>query len=422
MAESNFKIGWAFRWLHKIVMGIFVRYFRVGANITPEIEQHKGPYLLLCNHIASYDPFLVSYFLQHPPHFVSSDAIFKSPFLRFFLNGFGVIPKRKNVRDTQVIRDIVGVVRGGGSIGLFPEGSRTWSGETLHIEPSTAKLIKLLKIPVIVAKMKGVYWINPRWGFKVRRAAGEIDFSLVLTPDQIASMNTEEIMDGIQAALYHNEIAYQRKTRTKIESNHRAEHIGFLLYVCPHCESISSIKGIANEFECHNCEQKGVVDEFGFLQANHPDKWPYDNLFDWYNWERDWLEKYIHKAIADESNQPLFVDQNALLFQDQDQKMQPLGEGSAALYLDRILFVYDNGDKMEMLLQEVEALNPQFHERIEIFYKGKAYRITNKEPGVSGLKWEIAVNCIWSHFDQAHKVSTYMKRVENNKKGTEGMA
>ena len=63
----------------------------------------------------------------------------------------------------ETIRKSKRIVNQGGSIGIFPEGNTTYSGENVYMTPATVKLIKMLKIPVIIINMKGLYLTFPRW-------------------------------------------------------------------------------------------------------------------------------------------------------------------------------------------------------------------------------------------------------------------
>ena len=77
----------------RIVMFLFTKIFGIKANVPSEVKKLKGPFLLLSNHIGIFDPFVVGYFIKEPVQFVSSDAAFHSPFMRWFLSNLGVIKK-----------------------------------------------------------------------------------------------------------------------------------------------------------------------------------------------------------------------------------------------------------------------------------------------------------------------------------------
>ena len=70
----------------------------------------------------------------------------------------------------ETIRKTKRIVQQGGSIGIFPEGNTSYSGQTVQILPATVKLIKMLKIPVIIMNIKGMYLSYPRWAiYKKKR-------------------------------------------------------------------------------------------------------------------------------------------------------------------------------------------------------------------------------------------------------------
>ena len=56
------------------------------------------------------------------------------------------IPKFKGTSDIRTARGLIGAVKRGYPICIFPEGNTTFNGETTYIEESTMKLIKKLKI------------------------------------------------------------------------------------------------------------------------------------------------------------------------------------------------------------------------------------------------------------------------------------
>lgn len=87
------------RFLVFVLFTLFTRYYRVKKHLPKEVEKLSPPYLLLSNHVGFWDPFIAGHFIPHFTHFVSSDAVFRNPLLRFFLTRLGTIPKKKNMCD-----------------------------------------------------------------------------------------------------------------------------------------------------------------------------------------------------------------------------------------------------------------------------------------------------------------------------------
>lgn len=392
--------------LVNVILFVFTKVFRIRANISKEIKNSKEPYLLLGNHIATYDPFIISYFINQPAHFVSSDAVFRDPMIGFLFKKLGVIPKQKNARDTQVIRDMLSVAKAGGAIGLFPEGTRSWTGTTLPFDPVIAKLIKLLNITVITARMKGMQLSNPRWGLKLRRSKVEIDYQIAISKEAIKKASPEEILLIIKENLAHDEVDYQREQMNRIHSEYRAEYIEYVLFLCSQCNSLGQLKSKGNDFYCQACQHKTHINPYGFFEDN---KLPFDNIRDAYQWQRERFEAFIEDHFHRKTKAVIFEDQSLLIYQEMEEKMILQGEATAYFYIDRILLEFNNGKQQTFYLNEINMINPQFQEKIELSYKEENYRFVGKTLGISGVKWEMAASVIWKLTGQGRKVSLYLK-------------
>ena len=394
------------RFLVNAILFVFTKVFRIHANIPKEVKNIKGPYLLLGNHIGTYDPFIISYFINQPAHFVSSDAVFRDPMIGFLFKKLGVIPKQKNARDTQVIRDMLGVAKAGGAIGLFPEGTRSWIGTTLPFDPVIAKLVKLLNITVITARMKGMQLSNPRWGGKLRRSKVEIDYQIAISKKDIKKASLEEILSIIKKNLAHDEVDYQRKQMNRIHSQFRAEYIEYVLFLCSQCNSLGQLKSRGNDFYCQSCQHKIHINPYGFFEANNL---PFDNIRDAYLWQHKQFEAFIEVHFHRKTKAIIFKDQSLFIYQEIAEKMILQGEATAYFYIDRILLEFTNGKQQVFYLNEINMINPQFQEKIELNYKGKNYRFVGKTPGISGIKWEMATSVIWKLTGQRAKISLYLE-------------
>ncbi len=218
-----------------------------------DVRKLKSPYLILGNHVGFWDPFVAGNFLPRFIRYVASDVAFRSPVFRFFLTRLGSIPKKKNVRDTKVIRDIIAVIRQGDNVGIFPEAVRNWAGSSFPIDPSIIKLIRLLKVPVVVPVLKGMNLFNPRWSVKMRHTRVLIEYKLLFTVNQVKELSEDELYEQLSRALSHDEVGYQRKAMVPIRSSKKAEYISHALYICPECKSIDTFRCAGNDFHCNKC-------------------------------------------------------------------------------------------------------------------------------------------------------------------------
>lgn len=407
--DNPYPINTFLRLFVKMWMLIFTWYYKISANISPKLKEFDQPYILLSNHYGRYDPFIISHFIKKQPNFISSDAILRDKIIGTLFIGLGAMPKKKGVRDSHIIREMVKVVSAGGALSLFPEGTRTWSGVTQFMDPSIAKLVKLLKVPVITARMKGAYAFDPRWAKSIRRAKVEIDYTLAIEKEVVSKLSEDAILAIIQRNLFQDDIKYQRLQKIKISSGKRAEHIDLVLFQCPACLSFDGFKDFGNEFSCQRCDKTVLVDDYGFLMAKSDSPLPFDDISSWLNWQNQNYVKFIREQLSLDVTTALFsAEKMHIEYAVGDGRMQSMGIGEVYFYLDKLI-IFIGGTKEELLISEISSLGPQFKERIELFYQDRAYRFTTTGSREPGNKWEIAINVIWLSTGQENKLAPYFK-------------
>lgn len=398
------------RFVVYIVMSCFAFYYRIKRKIPKEVKTLKPPYLLLGNHVGFWDPFIVGNFLPHYTHFVSSDAAFRNPIFSFFLTRLGTIPKKKNMRDSQVIRDIVSVIRQDENVGVFPEAVRNWDGSSFPLDRSIIKLIRLLKVPVVVPILKGMNLFNPRWSPHLRRTKLEVEYTLLFTKDDFLNLNEDQLFEKLSNTLKHDEVEHQRKHKNPIYSKKRAEFISHALYVCPKCYAIDSFAVAENDFKCLECNYEIHIDEFGFFETPSDNKLFFDNIRDWNKWQEPWLLKFINDKVKNSFEGIIFKDVLSNVFHTKSKgKPDFIGTADIELYVNRIEINFTSErENLIINFDDLQTINPQVSEMLEIFYNGEAYRVTGHKKGVSALKWEVALNSIWRIQGQENKLSPYI--------------
>lgn len=412
MKQKKYPTNRFIRVITAVVFQLFAWVFRIKKHIPAEVKKLKAPYLLISNHVGFFDPFVIGHLLPHFTHFVSSDAAFRNPVQRFFLTRLGTIPKKKNMRDTRVIRDIVNVIKQGECVGIFPEAVRNWAGSTLYIDASIAKLIKMLDVPVVLSIIKGMNLLHPRWSKNMRYTRLEVDYQLLFTKEEVQSLDYQSIITKIRKELVHDEVAWQREKRNLIRSNHRAENINHVLYLCPECHSIDSFRAKGNNFWCSKCDYTITIDEYGFFKRKDQNK-PvhFDNIRDWYIWQEGSLKNLVDQFLHNNREEALFIDYGSKVYHSNEgSDLKHIGVCDVKLFTDRIQLDFIDREKQILFnFEDLQTINPQVGERLEIFYNSEAYRITGGRPGVSALKWEVAVNVIWKHLGMHHKLSPYIR-------------
>ena len=104
------------------------------------------------------------------------------------------IPKTKSASDIRTARELIGAVKRGYPICIFPEGNTTFNGETTYVEESTMKLIKKLNIDVVTVKVEGGYLSKPRWATSKRKnRRAKFTFKITIPKEQLPELSVEDI-------------------------------------------------------------------------------------------------------------------------------------------------------------------------------------------------------------------------------------
>jgi 1-acyl-sn-glycerol-3-phosphate acyltransferase len=113
------------------------RYYRLEQH-HPERVPARGPVVLVGNHVGWIDGPLMSIVGPRPVHTLTKIEMFTGPLGRF-LTATGQVPVRRYEADIAAVRTCLRVLRDGGAVGVFPEGTRG-AGELKRVEPGAAYL------------------------------------------------------------------------------------------------------------------------------------------------------------------------------------------------------------------------------------------------------------------------------------------
>ena len=157
----------------------------------------KTPYLLVCNHRSMFDPLMILGYLKGQNiAFVSKPSNMKIPLIGDIAYAAGFLSiNRENDREAlKTILTAAGYLRQGlCSMAIFPEGTRTRTGEMLPFHAGSFKIAQRANVPLVIACVRGTEdWRKFMFD---RRKTAYLDILEVLTPEQVCSMSTHELAD-----------------------------------------------------------------------------------------------------------------------------------------------------------------------------------------------------------------------------------
>ncbi|SHN19841.1 lysophospholipid acyltransferase family protein [Gracilibacillus kekensis] len=89
----------------------------------------EGPVIICSNHISNYDPPIVGITCPRPIHFMAKEELFKNKIFGFILKKVNTIVLKRGASDRTALKKGLEVLKDGNVLGLFPEGTRSKTGE-----------------------------------------------------------------------------------------------------------------------------------------------------------------------------------------------------------------------------------------------------------------------------------------------------
>ncbi|WNC17232.1 lysophospholipid acyltransferase family protein [Brevibacillus brevis] len=147
-----------FRGFFRIIFSLVFRWQVIGREHIPK----EGPVILCANHISLWDPPLLGSGIERMVNFMAKEELFRIPVLSFLITKFGAFPVKRGAGDRAAIRATLKLLEDGKILGIFPEGTRSKTGELGEGMHGVALFALKSQAQVIPVAIVGPYrWFRP---------------------------------------------------------------------------------------------------------------------------------------------------------------------------------------------------------------------------------------------------------------------
>lgn len=372
MAEKKKRRSKWIKKRHSVVISLLRLPFGLytKAKYKIKLEKFKNydgrQYFIVSNHQTAFDQFFVS--LCYPKHiyYVASEDLFSKGWVSKLITWLvAPIPFRKSTSDLTGVRNCLRVAKEGGSISLFPEGNRTFSGTTEHMKSGVASLAKALRLPIAFYRIEGGYGAQPRWSDEVRKGKMRGYFSRIMEPEEYKDMTNEELFEVIKKELWVDE----REDKTEFYGKNNAEYLDRAMYVCPDC-GLSEFYSKKDIITCKKCGKQikympdKTLQGVGF-------EFPYTYVKDWYAYQCNFIRNFDMSPYSEE---PIYRDDTRYSENIYcKNKVEIDKNAKISIYSDRFVVETKNGNDI-YLFSDVSAATVLGKNKLNIYVGDRIFQ------------------------------------------------
>lgn len=193
------SVVWLFRLFAKHALSFTV----TGAENIPA----RGGFILAANHTSYLDPLLLGAAVRRELYYMGREELFKRGALSaWVMRRLHTFPVKRHGGDLAALRTSLGILKQGGALGIFPEGTRVKHTNLKRGKPGIGFIVAKAGVPVIPAYIEGAFEALPhgRKTFKRHPVAVRIGEPIIFDAHAIDGRGKEvyqEVSDRIMARI-----------------------------------------------------------------------------------------------------------------------------------------------------------------------------------------------------------------------------
>ncbi len=118
---------------------------------------NEGKAIVCSNHFNNLDPVVIGTYLPRKINYMAKEELFSSKPMAAILKRLGVFPVRRGGADISAIKSALKILKNENALGIFPEGTRSKTGEMLKAKPGLAMIGIKSKSPIVPIAIIGDY-------------------------------------------------------------------------------------------------------------------------------------------------------------------------------------------------------------------------------------------------------------------------
>lgn len=180
----------------------------------------RGGVLIVSNHQSLLDPLLLGARVPRAMSYMAKSELFRNKVFGALIRNLGAFPVRQGAGDVGAIKETVNRLHEGRMLNIFPEGSRTETGEVGPMLPGVALVLRRADVPIVPAAIVGSFDAWPKGKKMFRPRPIRVVYG---PPLDVTGLKGEQLVGKIDRAI---RTLFERLRRGEMNDHLAAEPIG----------------------------------------------------------------------------------------------------------------------------------------------------------------------------------------------------
>jgi len=159
----------------------------------------SGGVLVVSNHQSYLDPVVLAVKTHRPFAYLADADLFKFKPFAWLIRSLNAFPVKQGKGDVGAMKEVIRLLNDGWVLNVFPEGTRTASGELEEVQPGVALMIRRTSVPVVPAVIYGAYAAWPRHRLLPRTGKVRVLYG---PPIDTTGLSGRQIVGKLQAVFH----------------------------------------------------------------------------------------------------------------------------------------------------------------------------------------------------------------------------
>jgi 1-acyl-sn-glycerol-3-phosphate acyltransferase len=182
----------------KIMVRLFLLPIKIEGRENLDPNQN---YIFIANHQGSWDVFMMFGYIGRNFKWMIKDSLRKAPFIGRGCYDTGHIFVNRSQPQKEVFVKAVRILRGGTSMGVFAEGTRTRTGRLGEFKKGAFVIADMTQVPVVPVAIEGSYDLLPPKAWFMNWTPLKMTIMKPIAPIGKGKENVEYLMTESRAAI-----------------------------------------------------------------------------------------------------------------------------------------------------------------------------------------------------------------------------